>query len=51
MDEKLLLEAVVIPVAEVDRAKDFYGGEYDENWPDWYAAHMVAEATGTELPE
>ena len=26
------------------------GGEYDVNWPDWYAAYMVAEATGGELP-
>lgn len=26
------------------------GGERDENWPDWYAAYMVAEATGKELP-
>jgi len=25
-------------------------GQADENWPDWYAAYMVAEATGTELP-
>jgi catechol 2,3-dioxygenase-like lactoylglutathione lyase family enzyme len=25
-------------------------GERDENWPDWYAAHMVAEQAGTELP-
>lgn len=25
-------------------------GEYDENWPDWYAAYMVAEQTGAELP-
>lgn len=25
-------------------------GEADENWPAWYAAYMVAEATGTELP-
>jgi catechol 2,3-dioxygenase-like lactoylglutathione lyase family enzyme len=25
-------------------------GEADENWPDWYAAYMVAEQTGTELP-
>ena len=22
----------------------------DENWPDWYAAYMVAERAGTELP-
>ena len=26
------------------------GGEYDANWPDWYAAYMVAEHAGTELP-
>jgi catechol 2,3-dioxygenase-like lactoylglutathione lyase family enzyme len=26
------------------------GGQRDENWPDWYAAYMVAEATGKELP-
>ncbi len=26
------------------------GGEYDENWPDWYAEYMVAEQAGTELP-
>ena len=25
-------------------------GEADENWPDWYAAYMVAEHAGTELP-
>jgi hypothetical protein len=28
-----------------------HDGEYDENWPDWYAAYMVAEQAGTELPE
>jgi hypothetical protein len=22
----------------------------DPDWPDWYAAHMVAERAGTELP-
>ena len=27
------------------------GGEYDVNWPDWYAAYMVAEQSGAELPE
>ena len=26
------------------------GGQHDENWPDWYAAYMVAEQAGTELP-
>ena len=25
-------------------------GRADENWPDWYAAYMVAAAAGTELP-
>ena len=23
----------------------------DENWPDWYAAYMVAEQSGNELPQ
>ena len=26
------------------------GGQRDENWPEWYAAYMVAEQAGTELP-
>jgi catechol 2,3-dioxygenase-like lactoylglutathione lyase family enzyme len=25
-------------------------GQRDANWPDWYAAYMVAEHAGTELP-
>jgi len=25
-------------------------GVRDENWPDWYAAFMIAEQAGTELP-
>ena len=25
-------------------------GEADPNWPDWYAAYMVAEQSGAELP-
>jgi catechol 2,3-dioxygenase-like lactoylglutathione lyase family enzyme len=25
-------------------------GQRDENWPDWYAAYMVAEQAGRELP-
>jgi catechol 2,3-dioxygenase-like lactoylglutathione lyase family enzyme len=28
-----------------------HGGEYDENWPDWYAAYMAADQAGVELPE
>jgi catechol 2,3-dioxygenase-like lactoylglutathione lyase family enzyme len=27
------------------------GGQRDENWPDWYAAYMVAEQSGVPLPE
>ena len=27
------------------------GGQRDENWPDWYAAYMVAEHAGKELPQ
>jgi catechol 2,3-dioxygenase-like lactoylglutathione lyase family enzyme len=26
------------------------GGVRDENWPEWYAAYMVAEQAGSELP-
>jgi len=26
-------------------------GQRDENWPDWYAAHMVAEQSRGNLPE
>ena len=25
-------------------------GQRDANWPDWYAAYMVAEQSGKELP-
>ena len=26
------------------------GGEYDTNWPDWYAEYLVREQSGEELP-
>ena len=26
------------------------GGQYDVNWPDWYAEYMVAEQAGKQLP-
>ncbi|MBR2687739.1 MAG: VOC family protein [Aquamicrobium sp.] len=26
------------------------GGQHDFNWPEWYAAYMVAEKAGSELP-
>ena len=65
MDMKL--EVVVLAVADVGRAKDFYDqlgwrldagtpgsqfrpGAADRDWRDWYAAYMVAEQAGTELP-
>jgi hypothetical protein len=25
-------------------------GQRDENWPEWYAAFMIAEQSGGELP-
>ncbi|MEV6493103.1 VOC family protein [Actinoplanes sp. NPDC051633] len=27
------------------------GGEFDENWPDWYAEFLVSEQNGTEPPQ
>lgn len=27
------------------------GGVHDHNWPDWYAAYMVAEQSGAPLPQ
>lgn len=27
------------------------GGKHDENWPDWYAAYIVAEQAGQPLPQ
>ena len=26
-------------------------GQPDANWPDWYAAYMVAEQSGEKLPQ
>jgi len=26
-------------------------GQHDSNWPDWYAAYMVAEQSGEKLPQ
>ena len=34
-----------------DSTKSALGRERDENWSDWYAAYMVAEQAGTELPK
>jgi len=27
------------------------GGQYDENWPDWYAEYIVREQAGKDLPQ
>ena len=27
------------------------GGKRDENWPDWYAAYMISEQGGKDLPQ
>jgi catechol 2,3-dioxygenase-like lactoylglutathione lyase family enzyme len=45
------LEAALIraPMAHGEHEKRM-GGEYDANWPTWYAAYMVAQQGGTELP-
>ena len=36
--------------AHGEHEKNVLGGQRDENWPEWYAAYMVAEQAGTELP-
>ena len=33
------------------RSHLFHREEQDDNWPAWYAAYMVAEQSGTDLPE
>ena len=33
------------------RSHLFHRADPDTNWPAWYAAHMVAEQSGTDLPE
>jgi hypothetical protein len=45
-------------LAEAFRRAEVAHGQYearigqgrDANWPEWYAAYMVAEQAGTELP-
>jgi hypothetical protein len=27
------------------------GGQYDEDWPEWYAEYIVREQSGEELPQ
>jgi catechol 2,3-dioxygenase-like lactoylglutathione lyase family enzyme len=52
------VDATAVPdlAAALRRASAAHGehekrtGSRDENWPDWYAAYMVAEQAGTDLP-
>jgi catechol 2,3-dioxygenase-like lactoylglutathione lyase family enzyme len=46
-----LAEALRRAAAAHGEHEQRHGGEFDANWPDWYAAFMVAEQAGTELPE
>jgi hypothetical protein len=32
------------------RSHLFHRSDQDENWPAWYAAYMVAEQAGTDMP-
>ena len=32
------------------RAREAHRAKRDENWPEWYAAYIVAEQVGTALP-
>jgi predicted enzyme related to lactoylglutathione lyase len=45
------LEAALRRAAAAHGEHEARTGEADENWPAWYAAYMVAERTGAELPQ
>jgi catechol 2,3-dioxygenase-like lactoylglutathione lyase family enzyme len=55
------LEAMVLPVSDVDRAKRFYGslghhGAYEatapkHHWSGWYAAYIIAREQGRTAEE
>jgi catechol 2,3-dioxygenase-like lactoylglutathione lyase family enzyme len=44
------LEAALRRAAAAHGEHEKRTGEADENWPAWYAAYMVAEQAGTDLP-
>jgi catechol 2,3-dioxygenase-like lactoylglutathione lyase family enzyme len=46
-----LEEALVRAATAHGEHEKRHGGEYDEQWPAWYAAYMVAEQSGADLPE
>lgn len=50
----------MFPEKFFDSARDFFAvgfehekrvGQRDANWTDWYAAYMVAEQSGKQLPQ
>lgn len=45
------LEAALKRAAAAHGEHEARTGKADENWPAWYAAYMVAERTGSELPQ
>ncbi|MCX5042332.1 VOC family protein [Aldersonia sp. NBC_00410] len=45
-----LVAALTRAAAAHGRHEQRNSGQYDENWPAWYAAYMVAEQAGTPLP-
>ncbi|MFC5949011.1 VOC family protein [Pseudonocardia lutea] len=44
------LESALVRAARAHGEHEKRIGQRDEEWPKWYAAYMVAEATGTDLP-
>ena len=44
------LEEALIRAATAHGEHEKLTGEYDADWPVWYAAYMVAEQSGEELP-
>ena len=44
------LQEALIRAATAHGEHEKRTGEYDEQWPVWYAQYMVAEQTGEELP-
>jgi catechol 2,3-dioxygenase-like lactoylglutathione lyase family enzyme len=44
------LEAALRRAADAHGEHEARTGRPDENWPEWYAAYMVAERAGSELP-
>ena len=44
------LEAALVRAATAHGEHEKRTGEHDEQWPVWYAAYMVAEQSGDDLP-